>query len=123
MSFYNGIITSKLAETKEFYTEVLGFSIKFDSDWFILLEKDGRELAFMLPNLASQNKIFHGELEGKGTWITMETDNFEAEYERLKKAGIEIIVEITKEEWGETHFAIADPIGIGIDFVKVQTNE
>lgn len=123
MPFYNGIVTSKLKETKEFYTSTLGFSIKFESEWFLLLEKEGRELAFMLPNLDFNHEIFKGELQGKGTWIAMEVEDLEVEYKRLKDAGIEIIVEIKTEEWGETHFTILDPNGIGLDFVRLQPTE
>ncbi len=32
MSFYNGIITKKIQESKEFYTGKLGFTVKFDAD-------------------------------------------------------------------------------------------
>ncbi len=123
MSFYNGTIISKLQETKEFYTQTLGFSVKFENDWFILLEKEGRELAFMLPNLDFQHKIFHGELQGQGTWIAMEVEDLEGEYERIKNSNIEILVELRKEDWGETHFTIADPNGIGIDFVRYNPDE
>lgn len=45
MTFYNGIITNKLQESKEFYTENLDFSIKFENEWFVLLEKNGCEIA------------------------------------------------------------------------------
>ena len=123
MSFYNGIITSKLKETKEFYTKILKFSVKFENDWFILFEKDGRELAFMLPNLEFQHKIFQGELGGKGIWLAMECEDLEAEYERIKDSDVEIVVDLRTEDWGETHFSIVDPNGIGIDFVRYQPNE
>lgn len=118
MSFYNGIITNKLPETKEFYTENLNFSVKFENEWFVLLEKDGRELAFMLPGLEFQNQIFRSEFSGKGLWLTVEVEDVEAEYERVRNLNVSIAVELRTEEWGETHFSIVDPNGIGIDFVK-----
>ena len=72
MLFYNGIVTSKFLELKEFYVKNLGFAIKFENEWFVLLECDGRELAFMQPNLEFQNQIFRGEYGGKGLWLTVE---------------------------------------------------
>ncbi len=123
MSFYSGLITSKLKETKEFYTETLGFLVKFENEWFLLLEKDERELAFMMPKLDFQHEIFQSELEGKGAWITMESADIEKEYERIKNAEIPILIDLRTEEWGETHFSIIDPNGIGIDFVKYQLPE
>jgi catechol 2,3-dioxygenase-like lactoylglutathione lyase family enzyme len=38
MKMNAGIITPKLSETKEFYTAVLGFTVKFENEWFVLLQ-------------------------------------------------------------------------------------
>jgi catechol 2,3-dioxygenase-like lactoylglutathione lyase family enzyme len=123
MSFYNGIVTSQLLESKEFYTKNLGFSVKFENEWFVLLERDGRELAFMQPNLEFQNQIFRSEYGGKGLWLTVEVADVEAEYKRIQNLAVPIIVELRQEDWGETHFSIADPNGIGVDFVKYKAPE
>jgi catechol 2,3-dioxygenase-like lactoylglutathione lyase family enzyme len=123
MPFYNGIVTSKFQESKEFYTKKLEFSVKFENEWFFLLERDGRELAFMLPNLEFQHQIFQGEYSGKGLWLTVEVDDVEAEYERIQNIDIPIAVDLRQEEWGETHFSIVDPNGIGIDFVKYKATQ
>ena len=66
MLFYNGIVTSKLLESKEFYVKNLGFAIKFENEWFVLLECDGRELAFMQPNLEFQIRYFAANMAAKG---------------------------------------------------------
>ena len=118
MTFYNGIITNKLQESKEFYTENLDFSIKFENEWFVLLEKNGREIAFMLPDLEFQNQIFRAEYGGTGMWLTVEVEDLATEHKRIQNLGVSIAVELRQEEWGETHFSIVDPNGIGIDFVK-----
>ena len=123
MSFYNGIVTSKFQESKEFYTKNLGFSVKFENEWFISIARDGRELAFMLPNLEFQNQVFRGEFGGKGLWLTVEVGDIEAEYERIQNLGVPVVVELRQEEWGETHFSVVDPNGIGIDFVKYKRPE
>lgn len=123
MSFYNGIVTNKLRESKEFYTKILVFSVKFENEWFVLLERDGRELAFMQPDLEFQNQVFRGEYGGKGLWLTVEVGDVKTEYERIKNLGVPIVVELRQEEWGETHFSIADPNGIGVDFVNYKAPE
>ena len=38
-------------------------------------------------------------------------------YHELKKKGVEIEIDIRDEAWGDRHFAIQDPNGIGIDLV------
>lgn len=123
MSFYNGIITSKIKETKVFYTEKLCFTVRFENEWFVLLERDEREIAFMLPKLEFQNEIFRDEFGGKGLWLTIEVENVEAEYKKIKNSDVAIAVELRTEDWGETHFSVVDPNGIGIDFVHYKSPE
>lgn len=38
-------------------------------------------------------------------------------YKQLKEKGVWIEIELRDEPWGDRHFAIVDPNGIGIDFV------
>ena len=123
MSFYNGIVTSRLEESKQFYTNKLGFTVKFENEWFVLLTRGERELAFMLPKLEFQSEIFRDEFAGKGLWVTIEVENVAAEYEKIKAMEVSIAVELRTEEWGETHFSVVDPNGIGIDFVHYKAAE
>jgi uncharacterized glyoxalase superfamily protein PhnB len=39
-------------------------------------------------------------------------------FNNLKDKGVEITIDLRDEPWGDRHFAIADPNGIGIDFVR-----
>jgi catechol 2,3-dioxygenase-like lactoylglutathione lyase family enzyme len=120
MKLNAGIITTKLAESKKFYQDVLGFGIKYESDWFVLMHTpDGNdEIAFMLPGQASQASIFKPVFGGSGVFLTIEVDDADAEYKRIKELKIPIEVELKDEEWGDRHFAIVDPNGIGVDIVK-----
>jgi len=51
-------------------------------------------------------------------YLTIEVDDVDKIYSKLKKKGTPIKVEIRDEPWGDRHFAIEDPNGIGIDIVK-----
>lgn len=72
----------------------------------------------MQPGLQFQAPVFRNAHSGEGIWITIETDNVEAEHARLINSKIEIAVSLRTEDWGETHFSVVDPNGIGIDFVS-----
>jgi catechol 2,3-dioxygenase-like lactoylglutathione lyase family enzyme len=119
MKLNAGIITYKLKETKQFYVEKLGFEIKFESDWFLLLSTPGdkSDIAFMLPDHPTQKSIFQPEFGGRGVFFTVEVENVDVVYEQLKSREVEIEVSIRDEEWGDRHFAIVDPNRVGIDFV------
>lgn len=118
MKFNAGIITSKLQETKEFYTKTLGLRVDFENDFYLLLGSEaGDQVSFLLPDHPSQKPIFQSAFVGRGVYITIEVPDVDKEYERIKALNIDIAVELRSEEWGDRHFAIIDPNGIGIDIV------
>lgn len=125
MKMNPGIITGKLADTKKFYIDVLKFSVQFETDWFILLQSPGgsSSISFLQPNHPSQRPIFQSAFNGKGMYLTIEVDDADKEYERMRSLKIPIEIEIRDEEWGDRHFAIVDPNGIGIDIVKYTAPE
>ncbi len=51
-------------------------------------------------------------------YLTIEVDDVDKVYKALKKKGVEIKIDIRNEPWGDRHFAVQDPNGIGIDIVK-----
>lgn len=120
MKLNAGIITSKIAETKAFYTEVLGFGVTFENEFYLLLHTPGHssELSFLLPDHPSQQALFHRPFAGQGVYLTIEVDDVDALYEEIQNKGVPIKIAIRDEPWGDRHFAIQDPNGIGIDLVK-----
>jgi catechol 2,3-dioxygenase-like lactoylglutathione lyase family enzyme len=112
-----GIVTPQLAETKSFYQR-LGFELVFENDWYVLLQLNGHELAFMQPGLDFQKPMFKREYPGHGVWLTIELDDVDAAFDRVKAAGIAIEFEPLDEPWGDRHFAVLDPNGIAVDFVR-----
>jgi catechol 2,3-dioxygenase-like lactoylglutathione lyase family enzyme len=119
MKFNAGIITPKVRESKNFYTKYLGFGVTFENDWFVLLHSPGgnSSIAFMLPEQAAQRPIFRPAFGGQGVFLTVEVPDVDAEYRRLCDLGVPIEVELRDEPWGERHFAVVDPNGIGVDIV------
>ncbi|MBK8636498.1 MAG: VOC family protein [Saprospiraceae bacterium] len=120
MKLNAGIVTSKLAESKEFYTKVLGFGVTFENEFYLLMHTPNKEaeISFLLPEHPSQQPFFHQPFQGQGIYLTIELEDVDSLYLTLKKQGIDIKIDIRDEPWGDRHFAIEDPNGIGIDLVK-----
>lgn len=120
MKLNAGVITEKLAETKKFYTEVLGFGITFENEFYLLLHTPNKsaEISFLLPNHPTQQLLFHQPFKGQGIYLTIEVEDVDALYHQLKAKGVAIKIELRDEPWGDRHFAIQDPNGVGIDIVK-----
>jgi catechol 2,3-dioxygenase-like lactoylglutathione lyase family enzyme len=119
MKLNAGIVTGKLAESRQFYTEVLGFGVTFENEFYLLMHTPGRtaELSFLLPGHPSQQPLFQPTFEGKGLYLTIEVENVDEWYEKLQQMGVEIHIAMREEPWGDKHFAIQDPNGVGIDMV------
>ncbi|WP_408030813.1 VOC family protein [Tenacibaculum xiamenense] len=119
MKLNAGIITENFNETKKFYIETLGFGISFENDFYLLLHTPNHEaeVSFLKPNHPSQKPIFQPAFQGKGVYFTLEVEDVDLIYKKFQKKNIKITVPIRDEPWGDRHFAIVDPNGIGIDIV------
>lgn len=120
MKLNAGIVTNKLAETKTFYTTVLGFGVTFENEFYLLMHTPSKsaEISFLVPNHPSQQPLFQKPFTGQGVYITIEVDDVDKLYTEIKAKGIKIKIDIRNEAWGDRHFAIQDPNGVGIDIVK-----
>lgn len=125
MKLNAGIVTDKLKETKAFYIKTLNFGITFENDFYVLMHTPDKqyEISFLLPNHPTQRPIFQKAFQGKGMYLTIHVDNVDEEYKRIQALKIPIEIELRNEPWGDRHFAIVDPNGIGIDIVTYTSSE
>ena len=119
MKMNAGIITADIEATKAFYQKHLDFGVSFQNDFYLLLHTPNQqaELSFLLPNHPTQKPLFQPAFQGQGVYLTIEVEDVDAIYQKMKQEGVEIKVDIRDEPWGDRHFAIEDPNGIGIDIV------
>lgn len=121
-NMYPLLVVDNLTNTQEFYTQVLNFNVVFESDWYIQLENNGIQIAFMIENSQNQPGFLHKKSNGEGVVITLEFDNIDEFYKNFSKKEA-IIQEIKTEEWGQRHFLIKDPSGIILDMVGYTSPE
>jgi catechol 2,3-dioxygenase-like lactoylglutathione lyase family enzyme len=123
-SLFPVIITSTLAAARDFYVHHLGFHVVFDADWYVQLhaprvdEGVPLELAFMSPDLTSQPFPLRSAFNGQGMIVTIEVNDVDTLYERLRDAGYAMVLELQDEPWGQRHFLLRDPSGTLLDVVK-----
>src|SRR5699024_10562750 len=125
MKLHAGIITEKLEESKTFYCNLFDFGVTFENDFYLLMHSPNKqaELSFTLPNHPSQQPFFHKAYAGAGMYLTIEVEDVDQVYHAFKKKEIPIKIELRDEPWGDRHFAIEDPNGIGIDIVRYHLTE
>lgn len=120
MKLNAGIITDKIQETRQFYSENLGFEVVFENKFYLLMQTPGgkAQLSFLLPNHPSQQPLFQAPFQGQGMYLTIEVEDVDALYEQMKSKQVTIKIDLRDEPWGDRHFAIQDPNGVGIDLVR-----
>ncbi len=103
------ISTDKLTESKEFYIRHFNFQLVYESDWYIELIAPGLPagISFTKPQ-RDAGEFFHGS----GIIISLEVDDVDAEYRRLKAAGVEPCEDLVDKPWGERSFVVNDPNGV-----------
>ncbi|GBG55231.1 glyoxalase [Sporomusaceae bacterium FL31] len=109
------ISTEKLKESKEFYMKHFGFKLVYESDWYIELLSPNLEvgISFTLPQ-REEGEFFNG----RGLILSFEVDDVDAEYQRLKEAGLFIYQEMQDKPWGERSFVVDDPTRVHIYIYK-----
>lgn len=120
MRLWTGIVTDKVRSSRDFYTRLFGAEVVYEGegDWFVLLRIGDSELGFMQPALPSQAEIFRPAFAGQGVWIAVDVADAASEYRRLETLGAPIEVGLRDEPWGDRHFVVRDPNGIGVDVVQ-----
>ena len=110
------VSTNKLQQSKEFYMKYLGFQLVFESDWYIELLSEGSTtmgVSFVLPEFEAGEKF-----TGRGMILSLEVDDVDAEYTKMKAAGMMIFENIKEKPWGERSFVVNDPNGIHLYIYK-----
>ena len=120
MKLWSGVVTEKVQESKDFYVRIFGCNVIYEGEggWFVLLKLGSGELGFMQPNLESQAAIYRPAFQGQGVWIVVDVADVDSEYQRLQTIGVPIEVSLRDEPWGDRHFVVVDPNGIGVDVVQ-----
>jgi len=116
------IVTDKLQASKDFYCKHLHFEPVFEADWYVHLRSRsgvGAELALMIPDAPDQHRHLAPPFRGEGLALRFQVADVDAECERLWSAGVNLIVPLRDEPWGERHFSVLDPNGVYIDVVQM----
>lgn len=113
-----GIITSQLAASRDFYVAHFGFSAVYEAEWYIHLKNGEIELGLMAPGVEKQPPYLQIPYIGSGAWLSFEVEDVDAEYERLKAAGVAGDEPPQDRPWGERNFMVRDPNGFVLNVAK-----
>ncbi|MEU3009733.1 VOC family protein [Nocardia asteroides] len=103
-----------------FLIDHLGFTEQMAADGFVSLQRAdaGMNVIYLRTGLGTFKPARIAGSAGEGTLVVFVVDDIDAEYERLRGAGVPIETPIETEEWGERYFQMTDPNGIVIQLVQ-----
>ncbi|BEP55643.1 VOC family protein [Variovorax sp. V118] len=119
-SYYPVIMTNDVAGTAAFYQAHFGFVSLFTTDWYVHLQL-ADDASVNLAVLDGTHKTIPAEARGQvagGLLLNFEVEDPDAEHERLKAAGLPILLSLRDEAFGQRHFITRDPNGVLIDIIK-----
>jgi catechol 2,3-dioxygenase-like lactoylglutathione lyase family enzyme len=118
-SYYPVLMTDDVAATAAFYKAHFRFQALFDSGWYVHLQSV-EDKRVNLGIVAGDHETIPAVGRGKasGLLINFEVRDPDAVYERVKAAGLPILLGIRDEAFGQRHFITQDPNGVLIDVIK-----
>src|SRR3954470_3510045 len=96
------IKSEKPADTRDFFTDLLGFEVAMDLGWVVTVAS---------PTNASTQVTIVGNDDPAAPGISVEVDDVEGVYARAAERGLEIAYPLRDEEWGFRRFMLREPSG------------
>jgi catechol 2,3-dioxygenase-like lactoylglutathione lyase family enzyme len=94
-----------------FYREILGLDVVMDQGWILTYAAAGQ----MKPQI---NIASGGGSGAPLPDISVEVDNLDEIYTRVKSAALDILYELTEEPWGVRRFIVRDPLGKSVNILE-----
>ena len=109
------ICSNKLAESRDFYTNLFDFIVDFDSDWFIHLISKDEQLE--LGIIEQKNDIVpkESQQEPQCMYLTFVVNSADELYETAKEFNYQIIQKPHDTSYGQRRLLIKDPNGLVVD--------
>jgi predicted enzyme related to lactoylglutathione lyase len=116
MKILTNICSNNLSESKRFYVDLLGFKVKYDSDWYVqLCASDNSELELGIIQRDHALVPKENQQLPNGIYITFVVEDVNTTYEKAIALNLPIVQEPKNEFYGQRRFLVKDPNGCLID--------
>ncbi|MGI5190702.1 VOC family protein [Promicromonospora sp. CA-289599] len=114
---YPVLMSRDVTAAAAFYRDLLGFEVTYDSDWYVSLRLGTFELALVAHDHPTIPAGYHAL--PRGVLINLEVDDADEVHERLTgHAGLEPLLPLRDEDFGQRHFIVAAPDGVLLDVIQ-----
>lgn len=116
-SIYPVLMSRDVATARQFYTAALGFEVTYDSDWYVSLRHGDAELAILQHDHPSVPDGFG--VPAQGVILNVEVEDVAQVHRDLVEArGLEPVMPLRDEDFGQRHFIVRGPGGVLIDVIQ-----
>lgn len=118
-SFAVSLTVNNVNASAEFLKSHFCFIEKTTAEGFASLvhEESGTNIIFMQTGIEVLPEFIR-HTPNAGNILAFVTTNIEAEEQRLKLAGVPVVLPLQTEKWGEKLFMVTDPNGVVIEVVE-----
>ncbi|MEV6279090.1 VOC family protein [Nocardia sp. NPDC051832] len=117
-SIFPDIPSKDIAASRDFYVGLLGLTVAWESDWYVLLHGDGPDIQLAIVEHGHDSIPANHHHAASGVLITFEVDDATALWGRAQELKLEVAQELRDEEVGQRHFMVLDPNGLLVDVVE-----
>ena len=105
------IKTDHMDESRDFYSDFLGFQVGMDMGWVITFVSSS--------NPTAQLTVFRGDDSGNvQPQITIEVEDVDRAHAKAVERRLKIVYPLTIEPWGVKRFFVTDPNGIVLNVMS-----
>ncbi len=124
MRILANICSSDLDKSKAFYVKLLGFNVKYDSDWYVqLCSPDDAEIEYGIIQRDHELVPEDYQVAPTGMYITFVVHDVDDIYEKALEMKVTILQEPRNEFYGQRRFLAKDPDGCLIDICSPWESE
>ena len=124
MRILTNICSADLAKSKEFYLALLGFNVKYDSDWYVqLCSPHDTDIEYGI--IQRDHELVPREYQDTptGMYVTFVVEDVDATYRKALDMNVTILHEPRNEFYGQRRFLAKDPDGCLIDICSPWESE
>lgn len=110
------ICSDNLCDSTRFYVELLGFKVKYDSEWYVqLCSPEDSEIEYGIIQRDHELVPKEYQQSPNGMYVTFVVPDVDSVYKKAIELALPIIQEPRNEFYGQRRFLTKDPSGCLID--------
>ena len=115
------VLCDEPREAADWFVEHLGLELGVDIGWYASTrhpQHTNVSLDFLARGHASLPEGLRGRAVA-GTLVAFLVPDVEEEERRLREAGVEIVLPLSREPWGQYRFQVAGPQGLFVEILQL----